>query len=464
MIKAFFAFGTLLSLTILPLHAGIFDSLFGTSKKKSDVQITQSPELVEEVPAYDTDAEEISGEQADMQQEKPIVEEEVISADAYIDSSDENDEKIFGNEAVTVPDEQAIAPEESVSVTTEETGERAPQSDPFIKVKNILLSYTDKPEKIYIGQHFRIGIRAIIPRTDITAIETTFLSGKSYQVFNPQNPWRQTGPNRYENSFILKLTDKDARLPNIKVTNQSKDGKTESEILKPFETKIIALRKDELFCNVIADDLQVQNHQERPYDEHANIVVMEINATGGNLEDFHIPYASREGIDDIRESGEMQKIYYFAIVPNVKKEFKFKYFNPLRKRYEVVSFAIKPIDTTISTHTELNPQKNRYFLYKIIFLIAMALLFVFLFAIYKKYLLLAIAALFIVLLASMQIPITKAKLPAGSALRILPMANSTVFFRTDQPLEVDILLKKKHYTKVLLPNQKIGWVKNEAIR
>ncbi len=438
------------------LYGGIFDSLFGRSAPKSDVQIQQSPELVEEEEIVQ-DSEEITPE------EKMIVEEEVISADEYIDSTDENEDMIFES-APVVPDEQAIAGDEEAAAATDDSDLQEVAEDPFIKVRNILLSYVQKPEKIYLRQHFRIKIKAIIPQTDITAIETQFLGGKSYQVLNRDNPWVQTGENSYENSFVFKLTDKDAVLPNIKVINQSKSGKIQSEILKPFSSKIVALREDEFFSRVIADSLAVKHHQERPYDEQSNIIVMEINATNANLEDFHIPYAKREGIDDLKQSGNTQKIYYFAIVSNARKEFRFKYFDPANKRYEMVSFAIKPIDTSISTHTELNPQKNKYILYKAIFLIVMSLLFVVLFMIYKKYLLLAGALVFIVLLAYLQIPITKAQLPAGSALRILPMANSTVFFRTQRPLEVDILLKKKRYTKVLLPNKKIGWVKNEAIR
>lgn len=425
------------------LHAGIFDSLFGTKPKKSDVKV-----------------EEVVPEQSD--KKKMIVEEEVISADEYIDSSDENEDAIF-EESPAVPEEQAISDEESeVSEVTQSEGDR--EVDPFIKVKNILLSYTQKPEKIYLGEHFVVKLKAIIPETNITAIETGFIGGKSYKIFNRDNPWVQTGTNSYENSFIFKLLDKDAKLPNIKVRNQSAGGKVQSEIIKPFRAKLVTLREDELFSRVIGEDLHIVNHQERPYDEHSNIVVMEINATRANLEDFHIPYALREGIDDIKVSGDAQKIYYFAIVSNMRKDFRFKYFDPRQKRYEMVSFPIRPIDTSISTHTELNPQKSRYIFYKALFLVVMALLFVALFIFRRNYIFLLLAALFIIALAYVQIPITKAKLPAGTALRILPMANSTLFFRTDQPMEVDILLKKKRYTKVLLPNKKIGWVKNEAIR
>ena len=444
----------------LSLHAGIFDSLFGSHEKKSDVVVQESPEL----PA---DTENQADHTGAITQKKVIVEEEVISADEYMDSSEESDDTIFSDDNA---EEALPAYQEERAVSDEDTVDESAQAaepvvqDPFIKVKNILLSYLEKPNKVYLRQHFAVKVKAIIPRTDVTALQTDFIRGGSYRVLNPGSPWVKTGDNSYENRFYFKLLDKNARLPDIKVSNQVKNGSVRSEILKAFPVKLITLREDDLFTRVVADSLSVQHHQERPYDESSNIVVMEINATAGNLEDFHIPFAVREGTDELKSSGQSQKIYYFAIVPNVKKVFKFKYFNPQKNRYEIVSFPIKPIDTTISTHTELNPQKNKYVLYKVIFLIAMVLLFAVLFYFYRKYYLLAIAAVFLVMLTFVQIPVKKVTLPSGSPLRILPMPSSTVFFRTDKPMEVKILLKKARYTKVLLPNQKIGWVKNEDIR
>jgi len=443
----------------LSLNAGIFDSLFGShDEKKSDVVIEESEEIPVETAPKTVD------------QKKVIVEEEVISAEEYMDSTDEHDDQIFSDESrdLSEPayqDEPAISEEEPDESSFPET-EPAEQvvRDPFIKVKNILLSYVDKPEKVYLLQHFAVKVKAIVPRSDVTALQTDFIRGRAYQVRNPNSSWVKTGEHSYENTYYFKMLRKNGRLPDIKVSNQIQNGSVRSEILKSSPLRVVTLHQDDLFTRVIADKLSVQHHQERPYDEHNNIVVMEINATAGNLEDFHIPFALREGIDELKSSGLQQKIYYFAIVSNAKKEFKFKYFNPHKNRYEIVSFGIKPIDTTISTHTELNPQKNKYVRYKIIFLIVMALLFGLLFYFYRKYYLLAIAALFLIMLTFVQIPIHKVSLPAGSPLRILPMPSSTVFFRTDKPMEVDILLKKAHYSKVLLPNQKIGWVKNEDIR
>ncbi len=451
---------TLILLLQNNIEAGIFDSLFGHHEKKSDVIVEEEPaEPLPEAPLPEESAPPV-------QKKKVIVEEEVISADEYMDSSDENQDTIFQEEAVpeepAYNEESAVSEEETINETPSQEVEAA--SDPFIKVRNILLSYTQKPEKIYLGQHFSVTVKAIIPQTNVKAIQTEFLKGNNYRVLNPDNPWIKTGENSYENTFWFKVISANARLPIIKVTNQTENGSIKSELLKPFPVRIVKLREDPLFSHVIADRLQVMHHQERIYDEMRNIIVMDINATDSNLEDFNISYAIRQGIDQITQNGQNQKIYYFAIVPNIKKRFKFKYFNPERNRFEVVSFDIKPIDTKISTHTELNPQKNKYIIYKVIFLITMALLFIGLFIYKRKIYYLLGALLFIVMLAYVQIPIRKTTLPQGTALRILPMQSSTVFFRTVQPTQVDILLRKKKYTKVLLPNKKIGWVKNDAIR
>ncbi len=433
------------------IHADIFTSLFGDkNKQKSDVQI-------QEVPAS---------------KEGIIVEEEVISADEYMDSTDEPyEDQLFDqrNEKDTFSQESTIdeAPVVEKAISTDEYDSPEDDSsldDPFIKVKNILLSYSDKPDKIYLLQHFPIHLKAIIPQTKIKAIQTDFIGGKDYKVINPDRPWEKTGENSYENTFYLKLLTKQAKLPNIKVTKQSQSGKVQSEVLKAFKSKIVSLRQDNLFCKVLANNLDIHKHQERKYDEQNNIIVLELNASNSNLEDFHIPFSSREGIDDIKNRGLNQKIYYFCIVPNSKKIFKFKYFNLLRNRFEIISFDIKPIDTTISTHTNLNPQKNKYIIYKMTALGILAFLFVILYFKTKKIYYIALALLTIVFLFYTQVPIRKVTIRANVPLRILPMQNSTIFFRTNKPINADILLKKERYTKVLLPNKKIGWIKNEDLR
>ncbi len=441
--------------SVSSIQADIFTSLFGhKDKQKSDVQIQEEP----------------------ASKEGTIVEEEVISADEYMDSTDEPDEdQLFdqANQKDTFSQDSAIdeAPEVEKAISTDEYDtqeddleEDSSLDDPFIKVKNILLSYSDKPDKIYLLQHFPIHLKAIIPQTNIKAIQTDFIGGKDYKVINPDRPWEKTGENSYENTFYLKLLTKQAKLPNIKVSKQSQSGKVQSEVLKAFNSKIVSLRQDNLFCKILANSLDVHKHQERKYDEQSNIIVLELNATNGNLEDFHIPFASREGIDDIKTKGLNQKIYYFCIVSNSKKIFKFKYFNLLRNRFEIISFDIKPIDTTISTHTNLNPQKNKYIIYKMIALGILALLFLILYFKTKKIYYIALALVTIVFLFYTQVPIRKVTIRANVPLRILPMQNSTIFFRTNKPLNADILLKKERYTKVLLPNKKIGWIKNEDLR
>jgi hypothetical protein len=46
---------------------------------------------------------------------------------------------------------------------------------------------------------------------------------------------------------------------------------------------------------------------------------------------------------------------------------------------------------------------------------------------------------------------------------ILPTKSSSVFFKTDSDVYVEVLDSQKGYIKVLLPDDKIGWVNEEDI-
>jgi hypothetical protein len=214
----------------------------------------------------------------------------------------------------------------------------------------------------------------------------------------------------------------------------------------------------------LSRDLTLQSHHEKKYDEKSNIVVLEINATHANLEDFHIPYAIRDGIDEIKYNGFNQTIYYFAIIPNDIKVFKFKYFDLLSNKYNIVSFPVTLQDSSVSTQTDLNPEESRFALYKAIALLVLAFI-IFLFYLKTKKLYLLILALIVgVFLFYIRMPISKIILNENVKLRILPTKNSTVFYVTQKKIEADMLLKKDGYIKVLLPNKKIGWIDEDITK
>ena len=432
----------------LNLYGGFFGDLFKSSTPKhADIQITQEDPIIEEEVVFD--------EEPKRDREDIIFEEEVISADEYIDSVEEPiDIEVFSSEG----DNSRAFDENEVYV--DEDGDE----NPFVRAQSIFLSYIEKPEKIYLSQHAILKIKAIITNENVNSIQTSFLKHKNIVILNQNSPWRKISNTSYENSYIVKALSTSARMPDIKISTAVAGEKAQSETLQAYKPKIVALREDKEFCLVLSTDLTLQSHHEKKYDEKSNIVVMEINATGANLEDFHIPYAIREGIDDIKYNGLGQSIYYFAIIPNDIKHFKFKYFDLKSNKYNIVSFPILLQDSSVSTQTDLNPEESRFALYKAIALIVLAFI-IFLFYLKTKKLYLLILSLIVgAFLLYIRTPISKIILHENVKLRILPTKNSTIFYVTDEKIKADMLLRKDGYIKVLLPNKKIGWIDEDITK
>jgi hypothetical protein len=412
--KRLFSLTLLLSLVLSQLQAGFFSDLF---KQAEDTKERQ----------FET------------------VEEEVISADEYYDKREEpefiEEEKVFSDTNV----------------------EEYTEEENFIKSKNIFLSYVEKPKKVYINQHFTLTIKAVVTTDQIKSISTQFVGGNSYKVLNSGDAWREVDEKSYVNSYTFKLTSAKASLPDIKVVVTDIRGAKSVEILKAFAQKIVVLKEDELFSHVLAREFHLLSHHEKRYDEKSNIILLEINATDANLEDFQLSYALREGIDSIKEQRNHQRIFYFAVVPNYQKELKFKYFNLNTNKFNRISFPIVVADSSVSTQTDLNPQKSRYFFYKIIILLSIALILLLSYMRYKKSYLLFLALIIAIYTIYTKLLTNNLVLAKDIAIRILPTENSTIFFKTGRPMEVKVLLKKNGYTKVLLPNTKIGWIKDADI-
>ncbi len=383
-------------------------------------------------------------------QYKEEIEDKVISVDEFFNEDITHDENIAPEifiEEDPFADEESQEPEEQLS---------------NIKEKTIFLFYLNKRDKVYLKEEFFVDVKAVITADNIKSLDTSFSSGKDFEVFEKSSSWAKTGDKTYKNRVYFKLLSPSSRLPNIKVSYKT-DLYSSSETLRAIRPKIVALKPDNIYCSVIAQDFTLISHHEKKYDDNSTIVVMEINATQSNLSDFHLPFSERDGIDTHERSGISQSIYYYAIVPKTLKIFKFKYFNKSSNKFNIVSFDMDYGDTTLSTQTDLNPKKNKYYLYKTIIIGVVALTLFILFFVYRKIYWLVFGVIVLVYLFMTRAPIHKIDLVEGVELKILPTENSTVFYKSPQNVTADILLEKNDYKKVLLPNKKIGWIKNEDI-
>jgi hypothetical protein len=352
---------------------------------------------------------------------------------------------------------------EKMVFSQEEETETEDENTRFVSSQSLFLSTVNSPKKVYLNQHFTLRIKAVATGREVHQIRSQFLDGKDYKIYNPKSPWKKVGDNSYLNQYEIKLLSKTAQMPAIKVFVEDKRGAVISEVLEPVALSLIALKKSEVFSGVVASALNIHSHHAKKYDDNSNIVLLEINATNANLEDFHLPFAIREGIDSLKKANHQQSIYYFATLPNYQKTLKIKYFNSQTNRFNILTLPILITDSSVSTQTNLNPQKSKYFFYKLVLLFTLMFILVLAYFKYKKPYLLIFAMLIALYTMYTKLLTHTLVIPKGIMIRILPTESSTIFLKTAQKTEAQLLLKKSGYSKVLLPSKQIGWIKDVDI-
>jgi hypothetical protein len=333
---------------------------------------------------------------------------------------------------------------------------------PDIKENIIFLSYEKKPDRIYVNQIFKIKIKAVIARNDFDRITTSFQNGKDIKVLNPKNSWKWFNDNIYFIEYYLKVTTSEANLPDVGISVYKGSNLLAFKTLKSFKPEIIELKKNEIFSGVIAKKLRVIKSKTTKFDKKSNILVMEIEALQGNLRDFNIQSTIKNGIDSFKENLPYSKIFYFAIVPNTQKEFKFSYFNVDKNKFENFIIPLEVISEDTSTQLELNPKESKVSMYKNIILTGIAFLSLILFFFRRKIVYIIIFIGIAVYLFIFYNPFDSIIVPKNTKIRILPTYNSTIFYITDRKIVAEKLNTTKEYIKILLPNGKIGWIKKGA--
>ncbi len=328
-----------------------------------------------------------------------------------------------------------------------------------VKESVIFLSYVQKPDRVYVNQIFKIKIKAVIAVNGFDKIVTTFQNSANTKVLNPKNHWKLFSNNIYFNEYYLKVTSLKALLPNIIISIYKGKQIVGRQVLNSFKPDIIQLKKSDTFCGVLANSLKVTKFKTTKFDKKSNILVMEIEGYDANIRDFKISTTIKDGIDSYKINFPYSKIFYFAILPNMQKEFKFSYFNIKKNKFEDFTIPLKVSDEDTSTQLELNPKASKISMYKNIILVVIAVLSLLIFLFRKKIIYLSIFILIIIYLFVFYNPFDRVVLLKNTKVRILPTYNSTIFYVTNKRIVAEKLNSTDKYIKVLLPNGKIGWVR-----
>ncbi|NPA12258.1 MAG: hypothetical protein GXO62_08445 [Epsilonproteobacteria bacterium] len=267
-------------------------------------------------------------------------------------------------------------------------------------------------------------------------------------VIAPQNyEYNLTKINPYIYRLHLNFKAKDKS----SVYVSSKDFLYEINLSK-IKIKNISLPQN--FSHIYSPELKLQNVIASKYDTEKNIVSFLIKAQ--NVKNFSLPY--EENLTLLKEN----EANYYILLPKSQKKLTFYYYNTQNNQFQKVTIPIIIKQETISTQTNLKPEGDDLFSPINIFILSLIGFGLIVFLVYQKVWLLIFPLLLGTFLAFKILPKGEVALAPNTKLYILP-TKSTPFYETKTYTKAKILKKLKNYTKVEI-NNKIGWVKNEAIK
>ncbi len=320
---------------------------------------------------------------------------------------------------------------------------------------------------MYSQQRFTVEVEARILSNDddYYDIVTTYSNEKNIDILDEDISWLPQGnEDKYTAKITYKARDKDFVLPTLKLAVSQYDKDIDFVILKPPKIKYnkIAINQ-ERFSNVIADDLQIKEIKVRQYNNKMLMLVVHIETINGNLEEFNIKRFKEQGVESFEDHYPLQIVYYYIVVPNYLDSIEFDYYNPKSSSFVTVEVPIILEEDLVSTQTDLNPHEGNLLFYKQASSLIVILLFM-LFYVKTRYKIFGLFIfIFIIVFIKLILPNEKVYLQKDTKVYILPTKLSTVYKITDKNDEVEILMKRENFVKVLFKNKNIGWVKENDI-
>jgi hypothetical protein len=337
------------------------------------------------------------------------------------------------------------------------TKERTPPALPAPKVQErlIYLDLENLPKKVYVGQLFTVTLKITALRRHVPCLIET-MGGKNTTLVE--------GPTHLKPRAIshliyrFKATGDPVVLPAFVVRYEDGDIRYKT---RPVSLPTVVLNPPADFSHLLAEEVRLLNYQASAYDDHANILALRLHVVNGNVEDFRLPGALKQGTDEVTGTVGDREILYYGVFPLNQEEVAFSYFNLRTNRYETFRIPIIVKRSSVSTQTNLDPQASEFTQFKIAATTFFILVWLFLWYRRRRLIDLMLIAAAATYLLTYLIPLKSICLREGATLYLLPTPQSTPFMNLPFRTEAKEMDRKGTYIKVQLPNQRIGWVKNE---
>jgi len=338
-------------------------------------------------------------------------------------------------------------------------------SAPTPSSKVLYAQYTSYPDSVHTGEKFSVKIEAsiLLPEDKEFSLFTDIPEADNLEKKTNEITWYKKELGKYEATLTFQAKNEPFTFPIIGLSildnNNTMIDKT-LLIIDNIAFEKLLIDKD-LYANISASTINIQNLKVKQYNNDELLCSMEIHAKNSNLADFKIPNYINQGRKELLVKNGEEILYYFVIVPIDTPFLQFQYYNSTLKKLATLEAPISVEEDLVSTQTGLNPNEGNMGFFKKVFFAFMTTVFAMIYY-YKRYKIsLFFTAFFMIILINMMLPNSHLTLKKNEKVYILPTLNSTVFKIIQEEEEVEVLLDKNGFKKVLFKNSHIGWVKDE---
>lgn len=320
------------------------------------------------------------------------------------------------------------------------------------------------PQTLYVNQVIEVSVDTIIAQDIFDTIESDFGQHYGIEILTKHPTWYLKEQNTFSLTYYIKVLEPYIKIPDLAI-RVTLGGEILDTGIEPGNTiRAKTIQPNNQFCQVVAEDLVVTNSKIDKYDDDLNIFVLEMESFLGNLEDFSLPFVREEGIDWSQTEFPKTKIFYYGIIPNNMEQLEFNYFKPGTGEFKKksITFDFSKFGQKTSTQIEINPNKKNFPYLRLMMLASLVLLFILVYLWRKKYIYLILAGL-VALYTLYTLRDRTISIKPDTQVYLLPTKNSSIFFTTGAVMRTELIKKRDGYYKVLLPDDKIGWIKEEDV-
>lgn len=325
--------------------------------------------------------------------------------------------------------------------------------------KVIYLSYDEIPKRVIQGEIFTITLKTLSTVQDFDDITYEFTNSKGLKILDELPLREQKGKFLYDTFHILS-TASYAKLPDV---NASLIASQEynSTFIKGEKLNVIKLNPKRNFSNIIANTVELNEYKTTTYDNVHNIIVFVLSAENSNINAVKFNNVYKQGIESVTDSYINSKITYFVVIDKRIENFNFSYFNLLKNKFELINIPVIVDDDSVTTQSDLKPRDQSHDILKMYIAAGIAIFGFALIAIKRKYIYLIFIFVPLGYIVYLSTPQKDICIKKGAQIYLLPVSNGTIFETTTTQYHLPKEGQTKHYIKIKLQNDKIGWVKNE---